>query len=80
MNFKSNLHTSDELTLTVTDIVNLLKNGELVSHNLNIHFNPKKKFTGLDAEDKVEMMKKFKTANAIKLIEMVELKLKEKNT
>jgi len=80
MNYKNNINTPDELTLTVTDIVNLLKNGELISHNLNIYFNPKKKFTGLDAEDKVEMMKKFKTANAIKLIEMIELKLKEKNT
>ena len=80
MNYKNNLNTPDELTLTITDIVNLLKNGELISHNLNIYFNPEKKFTGLDAEDKIEMMKKFKTANAIKLIEIVELRLKEKNT
>jgi hypothetical protein len=80
MNYKNNLNTPDELILTITDIVNLLKNGKLISHNLNIYFNPKKKFTGLDAEDKIEMMKKFKTSNAIKLIEIVELRLKDKNT
>ena len=39
MNYKNNINTPDELILTITDIVNLLKHGELISHNLNIYFN-----------------------------------------
>jgi hypothetical protein len=79
MNFKKNLHASDELTLTIYDLVNLLKHGKLVSSGLDVIFDFDKKFCGLDAEDKIEIMRTFKGANVIKLIETVENKLKERN-
>lgn len=80
MNFKTNLHTADELTLTLHDLINLLKHGKLTSSGLDVIFDAEKKFCGLDAEDKIEIMRTFKGANAIKLIETVENKLRERNT